>query len=52
MPDSHIQMVLSIARNSIVSGPLAEATDHVTLGPLVRTPDPALDRTSCTLGEM
>ncbi|SCZ92078.1 BZ3500_MvSof-1268-A1-R1_Chr5-3g08322 [Microbotryum saponariae] len=43
---------LSIACNSIVFGAFAETTDRVSLGPLVRTPDPALDRTSCTLGEI
>ncbi|SCZ98042.1 BZ3500_MvSof-1268-A1-R1_Chr7-3g09680 [Microbotryum saponariae] len=34
---------LSIACNSVVSGPFAEATDRFALGPLVRTPNPALD---------
>ncbi|SGZ28553.1 BQ5605_C027g10371 [Microbotryum silenes-dioicae] len=48
-----IQMVyLFIACKSVVSEAFAETTDRVALGPLVRTPDPALDRTSCTLEEM
>ncbi|SGY12006.1 BQ5605_C011g06355 [Microbotryum silenes-dioicae] len=48
-----IKMVyLSIACNSVVSRAFAETTDCVALGPVVRTPDPAFDRTSCTLGEM
>ncbi|SGY39341.1 BQ5605_C003g02203 [Microbotryum silenes-dioicae] len=52
-PYAQMQMVyLSIACNSVVSGAFAETTDRVTLGPLVCTLDPALDRTSCTRGEM
>ncbi|SGY11929.1 BQ5605_C011g06325 [Microbotryum silenes-dioicae] len=52
-PYAQIQMVyLSIACNSVVSGAFAETTDRVALGPLVRTPEPAFDRTSYTLGEM
>ncbi|SGY41622.1 BQ5605_C003g02535 [Microbotryum silenes-dioicae] len=52
MSIDRIQMVyLSIACNSVVTWAFAEPTDRVALGPLVRTPDPALDRTSCTRGE-
>ncbi|SCZ88946.1 BZ3500_MvSof-1268-A1-R1_Chr1-1g00845 [Microbotryum saponariae] len=36
----------------MVSEAFAETTDRVALGPLVRTPDPALDWTSCTSGEL